>query len=395
MDFVSIISNLVWPAEVLETQQAEFPAALHSSTLDNAEFNQEMLAGVACLPCTLGDQVFGVVWFGQKERFDPADQETLMVFADLVSGSLEKNYLDHLARNRGDRLEALRTIEIAIKESYDLKVAMRVLLDQVLQQLTVDGAAILLLKPNGLDLELLARRGFRTSFSPQIKFRLGQLPPGKVAADRLPLHIPTIRETSGHTDWEMLMAGEGFVGYYGVPLIARGAIKGVLEVFSRQTLHADLVWEGFLEAAAGQAAIAIDKWELFENWQRSIASLDLSYDSTLLGWMRALRLRDEHTSVPDQKMIDKTLELATLFGVPDQALVQLRRGVILHDIGKIGIPDHILFKPGPLSDEEWEVMRRHPEIAYELLAPIPYLKEAVEIPYNHHERWDGLGYPAA
>jgi HD-GYP domain-containing protein (c-di-GMP phosphodiesterase class II) len=80
-------------------------------------------------------------------------------------------------------------------------------------------------------------------------------------------------------------------------------------------------------------------------------------------------------------------------GFSDKELVDIRRGALLHDIGKIAIPDHVLFKPGKLSEEEWDIMRKHPVYAYELLSPIAYLLSAVDIPYCHHERWDGNGYP--
>jgi HD-GYP domain-containing protein (c-di-GMP phosphodiesterase class II) len=377
---------------VLDSQEPEFPASQFGG-MNNPENQPGGLGVIGCLPYGMNDYEKGVIWFVKNEGISPADLDTLTNLADLVSGLFEKSQLAQLARIRGDRLAALRKIEIAIKESYDLKVAMGVLLDQIVQQLGMDGAAVLLLRPDALNLEFIAHRGFRTSSLSRQKFRLGNQPPGKVALDRLPIHIPAIRERPDSTEWDSIVTGEGFIGYMGTPLIARGATKGVLEVFSRRPLYPDPEWESFFEAAAGQAAIAIDKAELFGNWQRSAATLDLSYDSTLQGWLRALELRDGQTSVPNQAMIDKTLELAMIFGIPDQALVHLRRGVILHDIGKIGVPDHILFKPGPLDDQEWGVMRRHPIFAYEMLSPIPYLRDAVDIPYCHHERWDGRGYP--
>jgi HD-GYP domain-containing protein (c-di-GMP phosphodiesterase class II) len=88
-----------------------------------------------------------------------------------------------------------------------------------------------------------------------------------------------------------------------------------------------------------------------------------------------------------------TLKLARLMNMSDGQLVQIRRGTLLHDIGKMGVPDHILLKPSSLTDDEWKVMRQHPELAYNWLAPITYLRQALEIPYCHHEKWDGTGYP--
>jgi HD-GYP domain-containing protein (c-di-GMP phosphodiesterase class II) len=90
---------------------------------------------------------------------------------------------------------------------------------------------------------------------------------------------------------------------------------------------------------------------------------------------------------------EATLRLGRAMGMSEEELVHVRRGALLHDVGKMGIPDNILLKPGPLTEREWGVMRRHPTLAYELLSPIEFLRPAIDIPYCHHERWDGSGYP--
>jgi putative nucleotidyltransferase with HDIG domain len=142
-----------------------------------------------------------------------------------------------------------------------------------------------------------------------------------------------------------------------------------------------------------QAAIAIDNASLFEGLQKSNLDLALAYDATIEGWSRALDLRDRETEGHTIRVTDMTLRLARTMGVGEDELVQIRRGALLHDIGKMGIPDNILLKPGPLTDEEWTVMRRHPEYAYDLLSLVTYLRPALLIPYCHHEKWDGSGYP--
>jgi putative nucleotidyltransferase with HDIG domain len=119
----------------------------------------------------------------------------------------------------------------------------------------------------------------------------------------------------------------------------------------------------------------------------------MAYDATIEGWSRALDLRDRETEGHTIRVTDLTLRLARMMGVGEEELVHMRRGALLHDIGKMGIPDNILLKPGPLTDDEWIIMRRHPEYAYELLSLINYLRPALLIPYAHHEKWDGTGYP--
>jgi putative nucleotidyltransferase with HDIG domain len=127
--------------------------------------------------------------------------------------------------------------------------------------------------------------------------------------------------------------------------------------------------------------------------QRSNAHLTVAYDSAIEGWSRALDLHEQETEGHSRRVTDLTLRLARAMGLRDAELVQLRRGALLHDIGKLGIPDAILHKSGELSAEEWVIMLRHPQLGRDILAPIPYLRTAVDIPYCHHEKWDGSGYP--
>ena len=118
-----------------------------------------------------------------------------------------------------------------------------------------------------------------------------------------------------------------------------------------------------------------------------------TYDDIVEGWSRAMELRDYATIAHSHQVTGVMLDLARTLGINEADMVHIRRGSLLHDIGKIGIPDAILQKPGPLSDEEWRIMRQHPEHAVELLAPFDFLQPALDIPYCHHERWDGTGYP--
>ena len=178
-----------------------------------------------------------------------------------------------------------------------------------------------------------------------------------------------------------------------VPLVAKGEVKGVLDIFQRSVLNADKEWMDFLEALAKQAAIAIDNALLFRDLQRSNQEIAAAYDTTLEGWVRTLSLRDGETEDHTQRVTEITMKLAATLGIDDPDLEYMRRGSLLHDIGKMGIPDSILLKSGPLTEDEREIIRKHPVYAYELLSPISYLRPALDIPYCHHEKWDGSGYP--
>ncbi len=144
---------------------------------------------------------------------------------------------------------------------------------------------------------------------------------------------------------------------------------------------------------AEQASIAIDNSRMYNNLLRSNIDLSIAYDATIDGWSRAMDLRDKETEGHTQRVTEMTIRLAERLGFDSERIVAIRRGALLHDLGKLGVPDAILLKPGPLNDEEWIIMRRHPEIAFEMLHPIKYLRSALDIPYCHHEKWDGTGYP--
>lgn len=130
-----------------------------------------------------------------------------------------------------------------------------------------------------------------------------------------------------------------------------------------------------------------------EALQQANRQLSEAYERTIEGWVRALDLRDRETEGHTQRVTEITLKVARLLGYSAEELSQIRRGALLHDMGKIAIPDEILQKPGPLNDAEWEKMRKHPGYAYEMLSRIEYLRPALDIPYYHHERWNGTGYP--
>jgi PAS domain S-box-containing protein/putative nucleotidyltransferase with HDIG domain len=292
-----------------------------------------------------------------------------------------------------ERLTALSEIDRAIVSSTDLKVSLSVLLAHVAGQLGVDAVAVLLFDPGLQVLEYALGRGFHTNVIETTQVRLGKSYAGRAALERRMVAVPNLELDPDNTLLTVFLAGENFVSYYGVPLISKGIVQGVLEVYHRSPLEPDAEWLDFLNTLAGQVAIAIDNATLFDNLQRSNDDLSMAYDATIAGWSHALDLRDKETEGHTQRVTEMTLKLARAFGLSERELVQVRWGALLHDIGKMGVPDSILFKPGPLTEEEWVVMKKHPIFAYEMLAPISYLRQALDIPYCHHEKWDGSGYP--
>ncbi len=224
------------------------------------------------------------------------------------------------------------------------------------------------------------------------RVRLGEGIVGRVALEGRLFFVENIRQSTEFTRVEFIRE-EGIVSYIALPLIAKGQLKGVIEIFNRKPLELELELFNFLEMVAQQAAIAIDNLQLFQNLQRSNIELMLAYDTTIEGWSYAMDLRDKDSGGHSKRVTEMTLTLARELGVKEEELIHIKRGALLHDIGKLGVPDAILLKPDKLTDEEWLLMRKHQVYAYEMLTHIDYLIPAIDIPYCHHERWDGSGYP--
>lgn len=305
----------------------------------------------------------------------------------------ERKQAEDLAQERLQHLAALHAIDLVISSSFDLRVILAEFLEHVISQLHVDAADVLLLNPRTQALEYAAGRGFLTTEIEKTRLRLGEGIAGLAALEHRSLTIPNLLDPASGFVRARLLVNEGFIAYAVVPLMAKGQVKGVLEVLHRAPLGLDAEWQDFLEALAAQAAIAIDNATLFDELQRSNIDLMIAYDATLEGWARALDLRSKETERHTERVTEITMRLARTMGISDAELVNIRRGALLHDIGKIGIPDSILLKPGPLTDEEWLLMRKHPQVAFEMLQPIAYLRPALDIPYAHHEHWDRTGYP--
>ncbi len=304
--------------------------------------------------------------------------------------------LNQHLEERVEHIAALHQIDLAIMSSPDVGATLSLVLEQVRTQLGVDAAAVLTCDPLTEDLCYAATAGMQQStaqFSPAAAQAVGFGPAGRAARQRETVELSNLTWTPEVFADVPLLASEHFAAYWAVPLVAKGTLKGVLEVFHRSALLPDTGWRERLDILAGQAAIAIDSAAMFQDIQRSHQELMEAYDATIEGWGRALDLRDQETEGHSRRVTDLSERLALTLGLTEAALVPIRRGALLHDIGKMGVPDRILLKTDNLTPTEWRVMRRHPQDAYDMLSPIAFLRPALEIPYCHHEKWDGTGYP--
>ncbi|MBX3144893.1 MAG: PAS domain S-box protein [Trueperaceae bacterium] len=290
-------------------------------------------------------------------------------------------------------LQSLRRIDMAITNSFEVRMVLDIFLDQLMQDLVVPAAAILLYDASLQVLNLNAAKGFAGDVGVRGSVPLGEGPAGEAALDHRSVFLPDLAQTGERGVAVDVRHLSDYASYMAVPMLAKGQLQGVIEIYSVAPLQPTDEWLEFLETYADQGAIAIENAQLFRSLERSNIELQRAYDRTIEGWANALDLKDQETAGHSKRVTDMTMRLARRLGMPSEEIVHIQRGALLHDIGKMGIPDNILLKPGKLTDEEFEVMRQHPVFAYELISPIDFLKPALDIPYCHHEKWNGTGYP--
>lgn len=292
------------------------------------------------------------------------------------------------------KMDALRHIDAHIIAQSPLEESMNTVVLQGQEHLKTDGLKILLLDEERRHLEVVASTGltFNAQECPHFGKRKG---PGWSVVQSQKLVRYNIHDNPEILDTCDCFQKNHFKVYIGVPIFSKHGLVGVMEGFLAEEHAIDQEWINYLETLAGQAAIAYESHRLLNHLEESNQQLSKAYDATIAGWSKALELRDKETKGHSDRVMELACRLALKMGFSEEEMTHFRRGVLLHDIGKMGIPDHILLKPAPLTAEEWAVMKQHPVFAYDLLSPIPYLRPALDVPYAHHERWDGSGYPRA
>ena len=230
-------------------------------------------------------------------------------------------------------------------------------------------------------------------------------PPGKgtqseAVHSRQPVIIPDLVMRAKRVSKVVLVDNEGHItgtapqSALCVPMLAKGEVLGVIQLQSPVLNGFSTEDAEMMSIVANTAAVAIQNAALVESLQNSRIEIQEAYDATLEGLSRALELRDLETEGHTRRVAELTLNLGRWLKLDECQLVDLWRGAFLHDIGKIGVPDAILHKPGPLTIAEWVEMRKHAEFGYRILSDVPFLKNSLEVPHYHHEKWDGSGYPA-
>lgn len=379
------------PAQALREQRPCLLAAAETAHLPREQ--AAVIKDVVWAPLITEGSPTALLMIASRNGISPSDIEVMTAMIDMAASAINRRALLDETQRRLRRLTALSTINIAVSSSLDIQVTLRILVNQITAQLGVDASDILLIDPVTRDLHCAAEHGFRSSGVSKTHLWMGQGYAGQVAMQHKSMHLYQLEGIADLFLPERRLHTDEFVAYHAVPLSMKGEVKGVLETFHRLPYQPDAEWPQFLESLAAETAIALNNAELLDKLQRNNLALELAYDATIEGWALALEMRDRQTENHTRRVAEQTLRLAQALGIRGDELKYIRYGALLHDIGKIGIPDSILNKTGPLNEQEWEKMRRHPDYSRQMLASIPFLSPAMVIPYSHHERWDGSGYP--
>ncbi len=345
-------------------------------------------------PMIVDDQVIGMIEAGGNRPWNEDDVRILSAMAEISAYAIQRELLSEQKEGQLQRLNTLREIDRMITGNFDAKSIMGYLLGQIVNQPNADAADILLSQEGTAVIEYGHGLGF---LQPQTRESLVAGFPGPaelVMISNEPILIKNIAQSSRWKQFFMQMKAEHFESYYAVPLRAKGQILGALEIYKRSAIKENSEWLEFMQALAQQTAIALENAQLIEKLKKANREMLFAYDRTIEGWAKALEIRDQTTGEHSQKVMQWTMMMAQSMGIRNSdELTHIKRGALLHDIGKMGISDTILQKPGKLNDEEWIEMRKHPQFAYDLLYPIEFLRPALDIPLFHHEHWDGSGYP--
>jgi len=353
------------------------------------------IKAVVGAPLMFGGELIGALIVIEREKsqrkFTEREMHLLSLFASQAAAAVRNARIYEDMRHRIAELEAVNTITRTLRIAQSLDEMLNILLDETLRVIETEVGVIWLYDSMGDKLVSTVTRGWFE------KLRETPMRPGEGIAGNVFLSGEPYISTEFQRDMRTreLFREQIPPDWGGACLPIRTTQGSVGVLFVSVHLPRELKSEevNLLTTLSDIAGNAIQRMQLHEDTLRYAEELALAYDSTLEGWARAIELKDKETEGHSRRVVKLSERLARALGMTEDEIVHLRRGVMLHDIGKMGIPDHILLKPGPLTEDEWESMRQHPQYAYDMLSSIDFLGPAIDIPYCHHERWDGEGYP--
>ncbi len=350
---------------------------------------------IVLTPILINDQVIGIIHvvFDRSRAAVSENLSFLTRTANIVAIGLKKAYMLQHSEAHVKKLSSLQRVQQILLENLSLPTTLDMMVDQVVTELGVDAVNIMYLHPGLKSLRSISQKGFRQKIFRDSGQDIGDGLAGRAAQTEKIVHVRDLANCTENVNRSLEFSTEKFVTYFGVPLLVKDRLVGVLEIFNREIIDPEAYWVDLLKLIAGLIAVAIDLQNLTNDLERSRKKISAAFDGVIMGWATALELRGIEAEGHASRTQDLASRLAAKIGISGTGLEDIRQGALLHDIGKMGIPDEVLLKGSVLNAEEKKLVGRHPIDAFELLKSVDVLKGALDIPLYHHERWDGEGYP--
>jgi putative nucleotidyltransferase with HDIG domain/PAS domain S-box-containing protein len=315
----------------------------------------------------------------------------------LIAGNAQTALVDRIFKRKSElqlrRISFFNLVSKSVGSTLDFDSISQLILEQIQAALEADIVVLYMLDKENDEFVCKVSNGLKLNSLNNIRIKFGQPYVGIAAEEKRTTKVFDFSSIDPASPLGHVIKSEKINSQFCSPIIVGGKVTGVLEIFQRKPFIPSDEWFSYLEAMSFQTGIALEYGELYMELQKTYINLENSYEATIEGWSSALDLRDQETEGHSQRVTSLSIAMASKLGLDHEEVRRYRRGALLHDIGKIGIPDSILKKPGSLDKDEWKVMKSHPQMAANILKKIPYLADCIDIPLYHHERFDGKGYP--
>lgn len=351
--------------------------------------DHEELISVGIFPLTRNGKIAGLLclFSNQTDYFKPGTVTWINALAGTISESLFKH------EQENEEQEAEHRIAMILQSSLDLHDHLPTVVESLAALLNADAVTALGLSPSSQRFELLATYGLNPSILAKLNLFLETGLARKNIDGYQPIWIEDLQSNESYFRPISCLNEDGFRSYLALPLMGHNELAGVVEFLWRKPHHIDPGSYEFLDRVAGQLALAIQRGCVIRNIQHRNDELLKRYDAMITGLSRALEFRDIETEGHTRRVSELTMRLVEHMHIPSEQWDAIRQGALLHDIGKLGIPDKILLKPGSLDPQERKVMQQHVRYGYKILADIFSARHTLDITLYHHEHWNGKGYP--
>ena len=348
---------------------------------------------VVIVPLVAEQQNFGALVAGREVLFNDNEVNLITTLAEMAASNIYRGMLDKQIQNRLRHMQALRNVEHAINTITDKQIIIDLYLNQVTSLLNINAAIVLELNHKINQLEFISSIGLEYSESSSRVISLLDNFVGKAILNRNSILLNNIKEGDLPPFLKIIVDAEKFNAIMAVPLISKGRIRGILILMNKGAIRFSPELNELLETFSNQAGLALENISIYEDMQYSNTRVIAAIEDIIQSWSKAVEKSKECAEGHIENVVRLSIKISRAMGLDEDTINSIRQGSYLHDIGESLVPDSIMHKRGSLDQDEYGIVRKHPENAVELLSGIDYLSGALEIPMSHHERWDGSGYP--